>query len=76
MHRDIHKLYDFLNYFNTIKTTTMVKPITFLAVMLAGMTANAQTWKLTDMSQETFAAGGDAQWSFEKFNLNPLAELI
>ena len=47
----------------------MVKPITFLAVMLAGMTANAQTWKLTEMSQETFAAGGDSQWSFEKFNL-------
>lgn len=46
----------------------MVKPITFLAMMLAGMTANAQTWKLTEMSQETFAAGGDAQWSFEKFN--------
>lgn len=36
----------------------MVKPITFLAMMLAGMTANAQTWKLTEMSQETFAAGG------------------
>lgn len=48
----------------------MVKPITFLAAMLAGMAVNAQTWKLTDMSQETFAEGGDAQWSFEKFNLS------
>lgn len=26
--------------------------------------AMAQTYKLTEMSKETFAAGGDAQWSF------------
>lgn len=28
---------------------------------------SAQNYKLTDMSAETFAAGGDAQWSFEKY---------
>lgn len=29
--------------------------------------AMAQTYKLTEMSKETFAAGGDAQWSFQKY---------
>lgn len=36
-----------------------------LAMTLA---SNAQSYKLTDMSEETFAAGGDSQWSFEKYN--------
>jgi len=30
-------------------------------------TLSAQTYRLNDMSAETFANGGDAQWSFEKY---------
>jgi hypothetical protein len=30
-------------------------------------TLSAQTYRLNDMSTETFASGGDAQWSFEKY---------
>lgn len=30
-------------------------------------TLSAQTYRLSDMNSETFAAGGDAQWSFEKY---------
>ena len=30
-------------------------------------TLSAQTYRLNEMSAETFANGGDAQWSFEKY---------
>lgn len=45
-----------------------MKRLNFLAVMaFASSMAFAQTYKLTEMTAETFAAGGDAQWSFQKY---------
>ena len=38
--------------------------LTLLAI--AAFTAFAQSYKLTEMSQETFAAGGGDLWSFQK----------
>lgn len=47
----------------------MKKFFTFCgAVLLASQCLNAQSWKLTEMSEETFNDGGDAQWSFEKYS--------
>lgn len=37
------------------------------ACLCMAVAANAQTWKLTDMTDETFASGGDARWAFEKY---------
>ena len=34
---------------------------------MAASAAFAQSYKLTEMSEETFAAGGDEQWSFQKY---------
>ena len=34
---------------------------------MAAFTAFAQSYKLTEMSQETFAAGGGDLWSFQKY---------
>ncbi|MBE6292821.1 MAG: hypothetical protein E7091_10510 [Bacteroidales bacterium] len=38
----------------------------FIGLVLTA-TLSAQTYRLNDMSTETFANGGDAQWSFEKY---------
>lgn len=38
-----------------------------LSALMVPALCDAQTYKLTDMSQEAFAAGGDAQWSFQKY---------
>lgn len=47
----------------------MKKFFTFCgAVLLVSQCLNAQSWKLTEMSEETFVNGGDAQWSFEKYS--------
>ena len=46
-----------------------MKRITFLiSTMVISLTCMAQTYKLGDMTETTFAAGGDSQWSFEKYN--------
>lgn len=46
-----------------------MKRITFLiSAMMVSLASMAQTYKLGDMSEATFAAGGDSQWSFEKYN--------
>ena len=37
----------------------------FLSMALTA-TLSAQSYRLNDMSTETFANGGDDQWSFEK----------
>ncbi len=39
----------------------------FAMALLAVVAASAQSYKLTEMSAETFAKGGDGQWSFEKY---------
>ena len=39
----------------------------FLSMALTA-TLSAQSYRLNDMSTETFANGGDDQWSFEKYN--------
>ena len=41
--------------------------LAIIACLSASLTANAQTWKLTELSDGAFAQGGDEQWSFEKF---------
>jgi hypothetical protein len=46
-----------------------MKRITFLiSALVISLTSMAQTYKLSDMTETTFAAGGDSQWSFEKYN--------
>ena len=46
-----------------------MKRITFLiSTMVISLASMAQTYKLGDMTERTFAAGGDSQWSFEKYN--------
>lgn len=48
----------------------MMKKITLIIgvalISVAGMSQT--TYKLEEMTQETFAKGGDSQWSFEKYN--------
>lgn len=38
-----------------------------MSLAMASSMAFAQTYKLAEMSAETFASGGDAQWSFQKY---------
>lgn len=45
----------------------MTKHYLVMLCLLAATTASAQTYKLTDMTAETFAQGGDDQWSFQKY---------
>ena len=46
-----------------------MRKITFLiSAMVVSLASMAQTYKLGDMTETTFAAGGDSQWSFEKYN--------
>ena len=45
----------------------MKKIYFLLACLCMTLAANAQTWKLTEMAEETFAQGGDEQWAFEKY---------
>jgi hypothetical protein len=45
----------------------MKKITLFAGIILLSATAFGQTYKLTDMADQTFSEGGDAQWSFEKY---------
>ena len=45
-----------------------MKRFNFLMVLaMTSSIAFAQTYRLTEMTKETFAAGGDEQWSFQKY---------
>ena len=44
-----------------------MKHSVLLMSMVLTTALSAQSYRLTDMSAETFANGGDAQWSFEKY---------
>jgi hypothetical protein len=50
-----------------MKQLKMRKTTILAACLMVAAAATAQTYRLTDMTAETFAAGGDAQWSFEKY---------
>lgn len=39
-----------------------------MSALCCSLAASAQSWKLTDMTSETFAEGGGAQWQFEKYS--------
>lgn len=47
----------------------MKKLYTLVASLALAAAASAQTWQLSQMTDETFAVGGDAQWSFQKYDL-------
>lgn len=44
-----------------------MKKITIFTIMLLTAVMSFAQYKLTDMTDATFAAGGDSQWSFEKY---------
>ena len=48
----------------------MKKIYLLLTAFFAVTAMSAQTYKLTDMTETTFASGGDTEWSFEKYNYN------
>ncbi len=39
-----------------------------MSALCCSLTASAQSWKLTDMTSETFANGGGERWMFEKYS--------
>ncbi|MBQ7685241.1 MAG: FIVAR domain-containing protein [Bacteroidaceae bacterium] len=45
----------------------MKKIFTLVACLTVMLTAGAQTWKLTEMTDDVFARGGDTEWSFQKY---------
>lgn len=47
-----------------------MKKVTFvLGALFLSLSGQAQTYKLTDVTAEEFAAGGTAQWSFEQYTV-------
>ena len=51
----------------TQKQFMMKKIYSLTLLAMAASAAFAQSYKLTEMSEETFAAGGGEQWSFQKY---------
>ena len=48
-----------------------MRHVSLLLSMALTATLSAQSYRISDMSTEIFANGGDEQWSFEKYNYAP-----
>lgn len=46
----------------------MKHSIFLMSALCCSLTASAQSWKLTDMTSETFQNGGGERWMFEKYS--------
>ncbi|MCM1313686.1 MAG: hypothetical protein NC206_11035 [Bacteroides sp.] len=46
----------------------MKHSIFLMSALCCSLTASAQSWKLTDMTSETFSNGGGERWMFEKYS--------